>query len=39
MRRVIGLAPPERLAALRDGLLRDAAVDAAAIRAWRQSVD
>lgn len=36
MRRVVGLAPPERLRQLKEGLERDAAVDAAAIRQWRQ---
>jgi flavin reductase (DIM6/NTAB) family NADH-FMN oxidoreductase RutF len=36
MRRLIQLAPPERLRELKAGLLRDAAVDAAAIRAWRR---
>ncbi len=36
MRRLIELAPPERLCELRTGLERDAAVDAAAIQAWRQ---
>ncbi|MSU77381.1 MAG: flavin reductase family protein [Gemmataceae bacterium] len=35
MRRLIELAPPERLRELRDGLARDAQVDAAAILAWR----
>jgi flavin reductase (DIM6/NTAB) family NADH-FMN oxidoreductase RutF len=37
MRRLIQLAPPERFRELKDGLLRDATVDAAAIRAWRAS--
>jgi flavin reductase (DIM6/NTAB) family NADH-FMN oxidoreductase RutF len=36
MRRLIQLAPAERLRALKDGLLRDAVVDAAAVLAWRQ---
>ena len=36
MRRVVELAPPERLRQLREGLVRDAMTDAAAIRAWRQ---
>ena len=35
MRRLIELAPPEKLRELKAGLERDAAVDAAAIRAWR----
>jgi flavin reductase (DIM6/NTAB) family NADH-FMN oxidoreductase RutF len=35
MRRLLQLAPPERLRELRAGLERDAVVDAAAIRAWR----
>jgi flavin reductase (DIM6/NTAB) family NADH-FMN oxidoreductase RutF len=35
MRRLIELAPPECLRAMRDGLLRDGAVDAAAIQQWR----
>jgi flavin reductase (DIM6/NTAB) family NADH-FMN oxidoreductase RutF len=35
MRRLLQLAPPERMRELRAGLERDAAVDAAAIRAWR----
>jgi flavin reductase (DIM6/NTAB) family NADH-FMN oxidoreductase RutF len=37
MRRLIQLAPPERHRELKAGLERDAVVDAAAIRAWRQS--
>jgi flavin reductase (DIM6/NTAB) family NADH-FMN oxidoreductase RutF len=36
MRRLIQLAPPERLRDLKDGLVRDAAVDAEAIREWRR---
>jgi flavin reductase (DIM6/NTAB) family NADH-FMN oxidoreductase RutF len=35
MRRLIQVASPERLRELKEGLIRDAAVDAAAIRAWR----
>lgn len=35
MRRVVEQAPAEQLAELREGLRRDAAVDAAAIRTWR----
>jgi flavin reductase (DIM6/NTAB) family NADH-FMN oxidoreductase RutF len=35
MKRLLQLAPPERLAQLKDGLARDGVVDAAAIRAWR----
>src|SRR5207249_10092645 len=35
MRRLIELAPPARLRQLKEGLVRDAAVDAAAIRQWR----
>jgi flavin reductase (DIM6/NTAB) family NADH-FMN oxidoreductase RutF len=35
VRRVIQLASPERLRELKEGLVRDAAVDAAAIEAWR----
>jgi hypothetical protein len=34
---VIELAPPERLRELKEGLVRDAAVDAAAIAEWRQA--
>src|SRR5205823_8713209 len=37
LKRLLQLAPPERLGELRDGMTRDAAVDAAAIRAWRES--
>jgi flavin reductase (DIM6/NTAB) family NADH-FMN oxidoreductase RutF len=36
MRRMIELAPPDRLRQLKEGLVRDAAVDAAAIRQWRE---
>jgi hypothetical protein len=36
LKRLLQLAPAERLRELRDGMTRDAAVDAAAIRAWRQ---
>lgn len=35
MERFLELAPPEKLKALKDSLVRDAAVDAAAIAAWR----
>lgn len=35
LKRLLELAPPERLRELRDGMTRDAAIDAAAIRAWR----
>ena len=35
MKRVLQLAPPERQKDLREGLQRDAVVDAAAIRTWR----
>jgi flavin reductase (DIM6/NTAB) family NADH-FMN oxidoreductase RutF len=35
MRRLIELASPDHLRELKEGLLRDAGVDAAAIRAWR----
>jgi flavin reductase (DIM6/NTAB) family NADH-FMN oxidoreductase RutF len=34
-RRMVQLAPVDKLRALKEGLLRDAAVDAAAIRQWR----
>ena len=37
MKRLLELAPPEKLQELKDSLSRDAAVDAAAIRAWRGS--
>ena len=36
MRRLIELAPAERLREMKAGLMRDAAVDATAIRQWRQ---
>lgn len=36
LKRVLELAPPERLAELREGMKRDALVDAAAILSWRQ---
>jgi flavin reductase (DIM6/NTAB) family NADH-FMN oxidoreductase RutF len=36
LRRVLELAPPERLAELREGMKRDALVDAAAILDWRR---
>jgi flavin reductase (DIM6/NTAB) family NADH-FMN oxidoreductase RutF len=36
LKRLLQLAPPERLRELRDGMMRDAAIDAAAIRAWRE---
>jgi flavin reductase (DIM6/NTAB) family NADH-FMN oxidoreductase RutF len=35
MRRAVELAPPDRLRQLKEGLVRDAEVDAAAIRQWR----
>jgi flavin reductase (DIM6/NTAB) family NADH-FMN oxidoreductase RutF len=35
LKRLLQLAPPERLAELRDGMVRDAAIDGAAITAWR----
>jgi len=35
MKRLLQLAPPERLQKLREGMMRDAEVDAAAIRKWR----
>src|SRR5207237_5109603 len=37
LKRLLQLAPPERLRELRAGMARDAEVDAAAIRAWRNS--
>jgi flavin reductase (DIM6/NTAB) family NADH-FMN oxidoreductase RutF len=37
MRRLIQLAAPERLRELKEGLLRDAAIDATAIQAWREA--
>jgi flavin reductase (DIM6/NTAB) family NADH-FMN oxidoreductase RutF len=37
MKRLLQLAPPERLRELRAGMTRDAAIDAAAIRAWRKA--
>lgn len=37
VKRLISLAPPERIQALRDGLARDALVDASAIQKWRQA--
>ena len=36
LKRLLQVAPPERLRELRDGMARDAAVDAAAIRMWRE---
>ncbi len=39
MHRLIELAPPERLRELREGLARDAQVDAAAISQWRAKAD
>ncbi|HEV7226606.1 MAG TPA: flavin reductase family protein [Pirellulales bacterium] len=36
MKRLLELAPPERLEQLRQLRLRDSAIDAAAIRAWRK---
>lgn len=35
LKRLLQLAPPEKMRELRDGMTRDALVDAAAIRAWR----
>ena len=35
IKRLLQLAPPEKLRELRDGMTRDAAIDAAAIREWR----
>jgi flavin reductase (DIM6/NTAB) family NADH-FMN oxidoreductase RutF len=35
MKRLLQLAPPDRLRELRDGMMRDAAIDAAAIQSWR----
>jgi flavin reductase (DIM6/NTAB) family NADH-FMN oxidoreductase RutF len=36
LKRLLQLAPPERSRELRDGMARDAGVDAAAIQAWRE---
>ena len=36
LKRLLQLAPPDRLRALRDGMTRDAAIDAAAIQGWRE---
>jgi flavin reductase (DIM6/NTAB) family NADH-FMN oxidoreductase RutF len=36
MGRLLELAPPDRLRQLKEGLERDAVIDAAAIRAWRE---
>lgn len=36
MKRLLAVAPPERMRELREGLDRDAQVDAAAIREWRK---
>lgn len=36
LKRLLELAPPERLRELRDGMARDAAVDTAAIQTWRR---
>ncbi len=36
LKRMLQLAGPEQLARLKEGMARDSAVDAAAIRAWRQ---
>jgi flavin reductase (DIM6/NTAB) family NADH-FMN oxidoreductase RutF len=38
MRRAIQLASPERLRELKEGLARDAAIDAAAIESWRAAL-
>ena len=35
MKRLLQLAPPERIRELRDGMTRDAAIDGAAIQVWR----
>jgi flavin reductase (DIM6/NTAB) family NADH-FMN oxidoreductase RutF len=35
--RLLQLAPPERLRQLKEGMVRDAAADAEAIRAWRRA--
>jgi flavin reductase (DIM6/NTAB) family NADH-FMN oxidoreductase RutF len=37
IQRLLELAPPERLQELRDGMKRDASIDARAIQAWRTS--
>ena len=37
LKRLLQLAPPERLRELRDGMTRDAEIDADAIRAWRNT--
>jgi flavin reductase (DIM6/NTAB) family NADH-FMN oxidoreductase RutF len=37
MKRMLELAPAEKKQALKNGLVQDSAVDAVAIRAWRQS--
>jgi flavin reductase (DIM6/NTAB) family NADH-FMN oxidoreductase RutF len=37
VKRLLQLAPPDQLRVLKEQLLSDAAVDAAAIRAWRQA--
>jgi flavin reductase (DIM6/NTAB) family NADH-FMN oxidoreductase RutF len=37
VRRMLELAPPERLRELKEGMVRDSAVDASAIRAWREA--
>jgi flavin reductase (DIM6/NTAB) family NADH-FMN oxidoreductase RutF len=36
LQRLLALAPPDKLQALRSGMARDAEIDEAAIRAWRQ---
>jgi flavin reductase (DIM6/NTAB) family NADH-FMN oxidoreductase RutF len=36
LKRLLQLAPPQRLRELRDSMMRDAAIDAAAVRAWRE---
>ena len=38
MQRLLQLASPERSQQLREGMLRDAAIDAAAIQAWRKTL-
>lgn len=37
MKRLLELAPPERLNELREAMQRDSAIDAVAIQAWRQT--
>jgi flavin reductase (DIM6/NTAB) family NADH-FMN oxidoreductase RutF len=35
LKRLLQIAPPERMSELKEGMLRDAAIDAAAIEKWR----